>query len=128
MSPVLFPFRFNRKTPAPVFVAVSELSHVVPTGGGVAAGVTLLDGLDGGLVPAEFEAVTVNVYGVPFVSSVTTSGDADPVLVLFPGDEVTVKVAPLLFAPGVKLTVARPSPASAVPIVGAPGAVVPRSA
>jgi hypothetical protein len=45
---------------------------VTPVGApGAAAGVTALDAADAGPVPAEFVAVTVNVYAVPFVSPVT---------------------------------------------------------
>ncbi len=36
-------------------------------------GVTELDGADTGLVPAEFVAVTVNVYAVPVISPVTVA-------------------------------------------------------
>ena len=41
-------------------------------------------------VPAVFVAVTVKVYGVPFVRPVTTMGLAVPVAVPPPGAEVTV--------------------------------------
>ena len=39
---------------------------------GTVAGVTLFDAVDGALEPAAFVAITVKVYGVPFVSPVTT--------------------------------------------------------
>jgi hypothetical protein len=40
--------------------------------GGVVVGVTAFDGGDGALLPASFEAATVKVYVVPFVSPFTT--------------------------------------------------------
>jgi hypothetical protein len=55
-----------------------------------AAGVTLLEGLDAGPVPAAFVAVTVKVYAVPFVNPVTVIGLADREAVIPPGFEVTV--------------------------------------
>jgi hypothetical protein len=54
------------------------------------AGVTWFDTLDGTLVPAEFVALTVKVYAVPFVSPETVIGLPAPVAVMLPGDEVTV--------------------------------------
>jgi len=53
-------------------------------------GVTLFDGADDGPVPAAFVAVTVKVYGVPFVSPVTVSGLDGPVAECPPGFDVTV--------------------------------------
>jgi hypothetical protein len=47
-------------------------------------GVTALDAVDAGPVPAAFMALTLNVYAVPFVSPVT---DAD-VLVDVPSEKV----------------------------------------
>ena len=41
---------------------------------GTVAGVTALDGLDGGPVPVPLVAVTVKVYGVPLVRPVTRRG------------------------------------------------------
>jgi hypothetical protein len=55
-----------------------------------AFGVTELEGSDAAPEPLAFLAVTVKVYGVPFVSPVTTSGLAAPVLVKPPGLDVTV--------------------------------------
>ena len=47
---------------------------------GTETGVTELDAaLAGPVPPAEFVAVTVNVYAVPFVRPVTVIGDAEPV-------------------------------------------------
>ena len=40
--------------------------------GGVVVGVTAFDGDDGALLPASFDAVTLNVYVVPFVRPFTT--------------------------------------------------------
>ena len=57
---------------------------------GTVAGVTLLDGPDASPVPFALVAVTVKVYGVPFVSPVTVSELPGPVAVKFPGLEVTV--------------------------------------
>jgi hypothetical protein len=54
------------------------------------AGVTELDGSDGKLVPFVFVAVTVNVYGVPFASSVTYTLVPPVVAVRESGDDVTV--------------------------------------
>ncbi len=71
-------------------------------------------------------AVTVNVYGVPFVRPVTVIGDALPLTTILPGELVTVY--PVIEGPpvpvnagGVNLTVACPSPAVAATEVGAPG-------
>jgi hypothetical protein len=49
--------------------------------GGVVVGVTAFDGADGALLPTLFEAVTLNVYAVPFVRPFTTVDVAggDPV-------------------------------------------------
>ena len=55
-----------------------------------AVGVTEFDATDAVDVPIAFVAVTVNVYAVPFVSPVTVIGLEVPVVVMFPGDEVTV--------------------------------------
>jgi hypothetical protein len=40
--------------------------------------------------PKELDAVTVNVYAVPFVKPVTTTGELEPVPVKLPGLEVAV--------------------------------------
>ena len=65
--------------------------------GGVVVGVTAFDGDDGALLPAPFEATTVKVYVVPFVSPFTTVDVAggEPVTVTglwaeLPMDGVTV--------------------------------------
>jgi hypothetical protein len=52
--------------------------------------VTAFDAAEGRLVPALLVAVTVKVYAVPLLSPVTVIGDAGPVAVMPPGDEVTV--------------------------------------
>ena len=57
---------------------------------GTVAGVTAFDADDAKLIPALLVAVTVKVYEVPLVSPVTVMGDAGPVAVMPPGDEVTV--------------------------------------
>ncbi len=73
--------------------------------------------------PKELDAVTVNVYSVPFVKPVTTTGELAPDAVKPPGLEVAVYVgAPVPSTAGsVKTTLACWSPRVAVPIVGAPG-------
>ena len=55
-----------------------------------ARGVTLFEAFDAGPVPALLDAVTVNVYAMPFVRPVTVSGEEGPVDVTPPGLEVTV--------------------------------------
>jgi hypothetical protein len=55
----------------------------------VAGTIELLDA-DAVLVPAALVAVTVNVYVVPLVSPVTTSGDEPPYAVKPPTFDVTV--------------------------------------
>ncbi len=78
------------------------------------------------LVPAAFDAVTVNVYVVPFVRPVITIGEEPPVAVNPPTFEETVYVVivdPPLLTGAVNVTVASPLPRVAVPIVGASGAV-----
>jgi len=60
---------------------------------GGAAGVTLLDGTEAGLLPAQLAAVTVKVYVVPLVSPLTVAVVVVPLAVVKlmpPGDEVTV--------------------------------------
>jgi hypothetical protein len=58
---------------------------------GTAIGVTALEGDDGGLVPAAFVAVTVNVYDVPLVSPPTRTLVADAAAaVVVPVLDVTV--------------------------------------
>ena len=93
---------------------------------GTLAGVTLFDAADAVPVPIAFVAVTVKVYAVPLVRPVTLIGDAAPPAVIPPGLEVTVKpviALPPLLPGGVNVTDALETPAVAVPIVGAPGAV-----
>jgi hypothetical protein len=57
---------------------------------GTVAGVTELLAPDPLPVPAEFVAVTVNVYSVPLVRPVTVIGEEPPVPVNPPGEDVTV--------------------------------------
>ena len=74
-------------------IVASPLPRVaVPIVGasGVVAGVTALLAPDTVLVPIPFVAVTVNVYGVPFVKPVTVIGEEPPVAVKPPMFEVTV--------------------------------------
>ncbi|GAA0937135.1 hypothetical protein GCM10009557_95810 [Virgisporangium ochraceum] len=64
---------------------------VTPVGApGTAAGVTLVLAADAAEVPVALVAVTVNVYGVPFVRPVTTHGLAEQDAVSPPGLEVVV--------------------------------------
>ena len=51
---------------------------------------TALEGDEAGPVPAEFVAVTVKVYVVPFVNPVIVTGLSEPVAVTLLGEEVTV--------------------------------------
>ena len=55
-------------------------------------GITAADAVDAAPVPAEFVAVTVNVYEVPFVSPETVHEVVADAQVNAPGDEVTVYV------------------------------------
>jgi hypothetical protein len=75
-----------------VIVAEALFLVAVPIIGasGTVAGVTEFEALEAVLVPMAFVAVTVNVYVVPFVRPVTTSGDAPPVAVKPPVFEETV--------------------------------------
>ena len=87
-----------------------------------AAGVAELDAPDV-LDPYVFDAVTVNVYAVPFVRPETVIGDA-PVPVRLPGVDVAVYVTPPEpTEPAVYVTVANALPAVAVPMVGALGLI-----
>ena len=89
-------------------------------------GVTLLDGLEAAPDPSTFVAVTVNVYGVPFVRPVTVqeSCPLDHAHVLPPGELVTVydviAIPPSLDG-AVQETVAWLSAPLAVGPVGLPG-------
>ena len=53
-------------------------------------GVTAVDAADAKLLPTALVAMTVNVYGVPFVRPVTVHDRVVVVHVRAPGDEVTV--------------------------------------
>ncbi len=55
-----------------------------------AVGVTAVDAADGTLLPTALVAITVNVYGVPFVRPVTVHDRVVVVHVRAPGDDVTV--------------------------------------
>ena len=57
---------------------------------GTVAGVTEFDAADAVLVPTEFVAVTVKVYGVPLLKPVIVIGEAPPEAVKLPTLEVTV--------------------------------------
>ena len=86
---------------------------------------TAADGALGALeLDGAFDATTVNVYGVPFVSPVTVHGLAAALHVFAPGFDVTtypVIDAPPLFVGGTQLTCALALLAIAATEVGAPG-------
>jgi hypothetical protein len=91
--------------------------------------VTPLEAADAGPVPTAFVAVTVNVYAVPLARPFTVIDvqGAAQVPVMPEGDDVAVNsviAAPPFEAGALKLTLAWPLPAVAVPIVGAPGTVI----
>ena len=66
------------------------VAETVTVGVAKVAGVTLLEAVEALEIPAEFVAVTVKVYAVPFVSQVTVNGEPAPLTAIFPGLEVTV--------------------------------------
>ena len=101
---------------------MSFVRVTVPIVGAAGAAKTSeLDALDAGLIPAADVAVTVYVR-VPATVSVITIGLEAPVFDI-PDDEVTVYwvIGNLLKLGAVNVTLAVPSPAVAVPIVGALG-------
>ena len=78
---------------APKLIVAEALPAVADTevgAVGTVAGVTLFDAADAGPVPTELAAVTVNVYAVPLVRPVTTSGLPAPDALSPPGLEVAV--------------------------------------
>ena len=83
----------SSSVPRPTFEASMVISfrlvHEV-LNHGVNVGVTEPDAEEAEPVPAAFVAVTVNVYGVPFVRPVMTIGETLPLAVILPGLEVTV--------------------------------------
>ncbi len=92
---------------------------------GTVAGVTELLAIEAVLVPYALVAVTVKVYAVPFVNPKTVSEDEPPEAICPPLDVTVYDVIdePPLLTGAVKVTVACPLPAVAVPIVGASGTV-----
>ena len=73
--------------------AAAELPRMALTevgASGTVAGVTEFDAVDAVLVPTEFVAVTVKVYGVPLLKPVIVIGEAPPEAVKLPTLEVTV--------------------------------------
>jgi hypothetical protein len=92
----------------------------------LAIGVTSALGAEATLVPKAFVAVTVNVYDVPLVSSVTTHALVEVVHVNPPGVDVAVYAVitePPVLAGVSQRTATRVSPAVAVTDNGAVGAV-----
>ena len=75
-------------TVARLLAAVAETDVGGP--GTIAIGTTLLEAAEAGPVPAALVAFTVNVYVVPLVRPVTTSGLPGPEAVTPPGLEVAV--------------------------------------
>jgi len=108
-------------TPACVLPAAAMRFVGAP---GTPAGVTLFDGADAGPAPTALVAVTVKVYAVPLARPPTVIGEAGPVALMPPGDDVTVYdvigVPPLEMG-GVNATVACALPAVATTPVGLPG-------
>jgi hypothetical protein len=92
---------------------------------GTPAGVTAAVEAEATEVPPMVVAFTVNVYAVPLVRPVTTSGEEAPVAVAPPGDAVTVydvTLEPLLLTGGRNETLADWFPRTADGVVGAVGA------
>ena len=108
-----------------LMVACTFPAVAVPITGaaGTPAGVTEFDAADAAPVPTLLVAFTVKVYAVPFVSPATIIGEAVPVPVNPPGEDVTVY--PVIAAPfaagAVKAIEAEALPAVAVPMTGASG-------
>jgi hypothetical protein len=93
---------------------------------GTVAGVIVFVTPDEVLVPTAFVAVTVKLYGLPFVRPVIVIGDEPPVAVKPPTFELTVYVViadPPFELGALNVIVAWPLPAVAVPILGASGTV-----
>lgn len=117
----------DQVTPAEASRAIAEIPVGAP---GRPVGVTATDEADAGLVPAPLVAVTVNVYAVPFVRSVTVQEVASDVQVCPPGDAVTVyeRIALPPFEDGVsQLTPAEASYATAAMFPGGVGGVATRT-
>ena len=108
-------------TPAWVLPASAPVIVGAP---GTLAGITLFEGADASPVPTALVAVTVKVYAVPLARPVTVIGEATPLTLMAPGDDVTVYeviAEPPAEAGGANVTVACMFPAVAAPIVGGPG-------
>jgi hypothetical protein len=74
-------------TPACVLPAAAT---AIGGASGTPAGVTVFEGADAGPVPCAFVAVTVNVYAVPLARPPSVMGEAAPVALTPPGEDVTV--------------------------------------
>jgi hypothetical protein len=109
-------------------MVASPLPRVaVPIDGasGTVAGTTELLVAEAVLVPTAFVAITVKVYVVPLIRPVMVIGE-DPPDAVCPPLEVTVYeviAEPPVLPGALKVIVASPLPAVAVPMVGAPGVV-----
>ena len=103
---------------------MNALAATIVGAPGTVAGVTVFDGADAGPVPTALVAVTVKVYAAPLVRPATVMGDAAPLALMPPGEELAVYDVigePPLETGGVNVIVACPFPAVAVPMMGAPG-------
>src|SRR3569623_2497461 len=103
-SAVAVPLSTGVKRP----IASTVISAGAVTSGPL-TGVTLLEGGDAALSPAELVATAVNIYAVPSVKPVTGNGLDGPMAVMPPGAAVTEKLvmaAPPLNTGAVKLTLA----------------------
>jgi hypothetical protein len=94
---------------------------------GTVLGITDPDAAEATEFPAALVATTVKVYDSVVVKPVTTRGELAPVVVLFPGEDVTVysvMVLPPVEVGGLNATLTCALPAVATGLVGAPGTVI----
>jgi hypothetical protein len=71
-------------------VALVAEAVLIVGASGMVAGITIFELDEVEELPIAFLAITVNEYSVPLLSPVTIMGDAEPVAVNPPGDDVTV--------------------------------------
>jgi len=106
----------------------AEATTPVGAPGTVASGITHADAVDAGPVPTPFWALTVKLYGVPFLSpdTVQTNGPEVHVHVFAVGELVTVYLViglPPEFIGADQKTMTRPLPGLAVGVPGLVGVV-----
>jgi hypothetical protein len=91
----------------------------------VALGVTVFDAVEATLVPITFVATTLNVYEKRFCNPENVHESSVVVQDAPPGEDVTLYVVMALppFAGAAHVTVAAPSPATALGALGAEGIV-----